>query len=238
SEPELQGVTRAGDYRFEWRIARGLLRNRTWLLVVGNGFFGQFPWQVIQFWFFRYLEKERGYASGEVLITMVLAVLVLAAGYPLGGLLGDHFFRRSMRGRLLVSAAGAITGAVLLVVTLNVPAGEKVIFGLMMGLTALFMPFAAPNVTSTVFDVTLPEVRSTAYAVENFVELLGSSAAPALAGLIAVRYSLGTAILWICTSMWLVCTVFLLLAAYAAPRDMLELRKQLQERADLARAAA
>ncbi len=238
SEPELQGVEQIREYRFDWHIARGLLKNRTWLLVVGNGFFGQFPWQVIQFWFFRYLERERGYSSGEVLITMVLAVLVLAAGYPLGGLLGDLFFRRSMRGRLLVSAAGAITGAILLVVTLNLPAGEKVLFGLLMCLTALFMPFAAPNVTSTIFDITLPEVRSTAYAVENFVELLGSSAAPMLAGLIAVRSSLGTAILYICTSMWLVCTVFLVLAAYAAPRDMLTLRKELQHRAELARAGA
>ena len=238
SEPELQGVQQIREYRFDWRIARGLLKNRTWLLVVGNGFFGQFPWQVIQFWFFRYLETERGYSSGEVLITMVLAVLVLAAGYPLGGLLGDLFFRRSMRGRLLVSAAGAITGAILLVVTLNLPAGEKVLFGLLMCLTALFMPFAAPNVTSTVFDITLPEVRSTAHAVENFVELLGSSAAPMLAGIIAKQWSLGTAILYICTSMWLVCTMFLLLAAYAAPRDMLALRKELQHRAELARAGA
>ncbi|HOG47883.1 MAG TPA: MFS transporter, partial [Anaerolineae bacterium] len=181
----------------------------------------------------RYLETERGYSSGEVLITMVLAVLVMAAGYPVGGALGDHFFKRSLRGRLLVSAVGVILGAVLLAVTLGLPFDAKVPFALLMCLTALFMPFAAPNVTSTVFDVTPPEVRSTAHAVENFCELIGSSLAPMLAGLIAVRASLGQAILYICVSTWFVCFIFLLLAAFAAPRDIMALRRQLQQRAEL-----
>ncbi len=235
AEPELRSLERMSDYRFNWRVALGLVKNRTLLLIIGNGFFGQFPWQVVTFWFFRYLETERGYSSNEVLITMVLAVLVMAAGYPVGGALGDYAFKRSPRGRLLVSAVGVIVGAVLLAVTLGLPADSKVAFALLMCLTALFMPFAAPNVTSTVFDVTLPEVRSTAHAVESFGELLGASAAPLLAGLIAVRASLGQAILYICVSTWLVCAVFLLLAATAAPRDMALLRKQLQARADLER---
>lgn len=238
AEPELRSLKQMADYRFDWKVARRLLGNRTLLLVIANGFFGQFPWQVITFWFFRYLETERGYDSGEVLITMVLAVLVMAAGYPVGGALGDYFFKRSQRGRLLVSAVGVIAGAVLLAITLNLPASDKLAFGVLMCLTALFMPFAAPNVTSTVFDVTLPEVRSTAHAVENFGELIGASTAPLLAGLIAVRASLGQAILWICVSAWAICAVFLLAAAIRAPRDISTLRKQLQARAELERGRA
>jgi len=238
SEPELRAIEQLSDYRFNWKTALGLRRNLTLLLVIGNGFFGQFPWQVVTFWFFRYLETERGYSSSEVLITMVLAVLVMALGYPVGGALGDYAFKRSPRGRLLVSAGGVIAGAVLLAITLGLPADAKVAFALLMCLTALFMPFAAPNVASTIFDITLPEVRSTAYAVENFGELIGASAAPLLAGLIAVRASLGQAILWICVSTWLVCFVFLLLAALAAPRDIRTLRKQLQARAEIEQARA
>ncbi len=236
SEPELQGLAQMGDYRFSWRIARGLLRNRSLLLLIGNGFFGVFLWQVITFWFFRYLETERGYDSNQVLLTMVLAVLVLAAGYPVGGVLGDWAFRRTPRGRMLVSAAGAITGAVLLAITLHVPTGETLLFGLMLCLTALFMPFAAPNVPSTVYDVTLPEVRSTAYAVLSFGEQIGSSTAPALAGLIAVRFSLGNAILYICTGTWLICFIFLLLTAHYVPQDIAALRQQMAQRAEIERA--
>ncbi len=238
SEPELQGMEVASEYRFSWQVARRLPRTRTLLYIIGNGFFGQFPWQVITFWFFRYLETERGYSSGEVLATMVLAVLVLACGYPLGGALGDYFFRRTLRGRLLVGAVGAITGAVLLVVTLSLPIGAKLAFGAMMCLTAIFIPLASPNVASSIFDVTLPEVRSTAYAVESLLEFAGAAAAPALAGMIAVRASLGQAIIYLCTTAWAVCFVFLLLAAFAAPRDILAIRKELQARGDLERARA
>ena len=238
SEPEMQGLEQMGDYRFDWQMARRLFRNRTLLLIIGNGFFGQFPWQVITFWFFRYLETERGYSSGEVLITMVLAVLVLACGYPLGGALGDYLFKRTLRGRLLVGAVGAITGAVLLVITLSLPVGQKLAFGAMMCLAAIFIPLASPNVASSIFDVTLPEVRSTAYAVESLCEFIGAAAAPALAGIIAVRASLGQAIVYLCTGAWAVCFVFLLLAAFAAPRDILALRKDLQERAEFERARA
>ncbi len=92
--------------------------------------------------------------------------------------------------------------------------------------------------TSTLYDITLPEVRSTAYAMQSFFEQAGSSAAPLLAGIIAVRASLHDAILYINLSAWLLCFVFLLLSAYFVPHDILELRKQLQARAELERARA
>jgi len=235
SEPELESLSQMSDYRFDWRVARRLVRNRSLLLLIGNGFFGVFPWQVITFWFFRYLETERGYESSQVLITMVLAVLVLASGYPAGGAVGDWLFRRTVRGRMIVSAAGVIIGAVLLAITLSVPSSRPLLFGVMLCLTAFFIPFAAPNVASTVYDVTLPEVRSTAHALLSFCEQLGSSTAPALAGLIAVQLSLGDAILYICTGAWLVCFIFLALTAYYVPRDVAALRAKLQERAEFER---
>ena len=42
---------------------------------------------------------------------MVIAVLILAAGYPIGGSLGDFFFKRNKRGRLIVSMIGVFLGA-------------------------------------------------------------------------------------------------------------------------------
>ncbi|MGQ9684097.1 MAG: MFS transporter [Anaerolineae bacterium] len=238
SEPELRGVEPASEYRFNWPAARALLRNRTVMLLCANGFFGVFPWQVITFWFFRYLEKERGYSATEVLITMVAAVLVLAAGYPLGGLIGDQLFRRFPRGRLWVAGTGVICGAVLLTITFRIPATAQLPFGLMMCLTALFMPLASANVISSVYDVTVPEVRSTANALLNLIEQIGSASAPALAGMIAVRHSLGAAILSISIGAWAVCAVFLFVAARFTPTDQMALRKEMLARAEMERARA
>jgi MFS family permease len=119
---------------------------------------------------------------------------------------------------------------------MNVPVGNQALFLVMLMITALFIPFASANVISTVHDVTLPEVRSTALAVHYFIENAGAALAPLLAGLIAVRSSLGRAILLICVSAWVICSVLLAFAAYLVPRDIESLRQAMRERAEAERA--
>jgi MFS family permease len=198
--------------------------------------FGVFPWQVITFWFFRYLETERRYSETQVLITMGVAIIVLAGGYPIGGALGDAWFKRNHRGRLLVSAIGVALGAVFLVFTLKTPVASQVQFGLLLGCTAIFMPFAAPNMVASVYDVTVPEVRSTANAVFNFFDQIGAATSPLLAGLIAVRSSLGNAILIISVGAWALCFVFQIAASFFMPKDVKALRDILSQRAASGRA--
>ena len=238
TEPEMQGIEQKKTYKFSWPTAASLFKKRSLIFIYLNCFTGVFPWQVLTFWFFRYLETERGYSSTEVLVTMVIAVVVLAAGYPVGGILGDRAFKRFKRGRLLISAAGVIIALIFLIFAINLPHSEKILFGLLLALTCIFMPFASPNVVTTIYDMTLPEVRSTANAVQNFFEQVGSSTAPLIAGLIAVAASLQGAILIICISAWLLCFIFLLIAAYYVPKDLQGLRDQLAQRAKIEKGAA
>ena len=238
SEPELADLEHIGIYRFDRRVALGLFRKRSLLLLFAQGFAGVFPWNVITYWFFRYLETERNYDQDAVLMTMVPVVLVLASGYFVGGAVGDFFFRRTPRGRLLVSMTAVLLGAILLTVTMNVPVENRGLFLVMLVITALFIPFAAPNVISTVYDVTLPEVRSTALAIQYFIESAGAALAPLLAGLIAVRSSLHHAILLICVSTWVLCSIFFAFAAYLVPPDVEALRRAMRERAERERLAS
>jgi MFS family permease len=197
SEPELANLDQIGIYRFDKKIALNLFRKRSLLLLFAQGFVGVFPWNVITFWFFRYLQTERNYDETQVLFTMAPAVLVLASGYFVGGAIGDFFFKRTPRGRVLVSMVGVLTGAILLILTLSVPLENRGLFLVLLMATALFIPFASPNVISTVYDITLPEVRSTALAIQYFIEDSGAALAPLLAGYIARDASLHTAILTI-----------------------------------------
>lgn len=236
SEPELAELETIGVYRFDKKVALGLFRKRSLLLLFAQGFVGVFPWNVITYWFFRYLETERNYSSEEVLFTMAPAVLVLASGYFVGGWVGDTFFKRTPRGRILVAMVGVLTGAILLTVTMNVPVESPSLFLIMLILTALFIPFASPNVVSTVYDITLPEVRSTALAIQYFIENGGAALAPLLAGIIARGSSLHNAILIICVSTWILGAILLGITAYLVPQDIQTLRSQLRERAELERA--
>lgn len=231
AEPEMEKLTQIITRRFDWQIAKQLFQKRSLRLLFIQGFFGVFPWNVISLWFLSYLENERGYTGNSLMITMGVAVLVLALGYPVAGALGDWMFKRTPRGRAIVAATGILLGAVMLVITMSIPAANQGLFLVMLSITALFIPFGAPNVVSTVYDVTLPEVRSTALGIQYFIESIGAALSPWIAGLIADRSSLHDAILIICVSTWLICAVFFFAATLVLPHDVATLRAQMRERA-------
>ena len=232
SEPELENVAELGQFRFNWDALKDALKKKTMWFVFLQGFAGVFPWNVITYFFFGYLMTERGYDNNSVLFTMGPVVLILAAGYFVGGALGDWLFKRTLKGRILVSSVGVILGAVFLFLALNTPLEDRTTFFIFMCLTALFMPFSSPNVTSTVFDISLPEVRSSAQAVEYFIENSGAALAPAIAG--AIAFSTGSkqyAIMVVCITAWVICFFLYLGALFFVDDDIKSLHVHLAERA-------
>ena len=182
SEPELAEVKDLDKLKFSWKTVGGLFRRKSLVLLLIQGFFGVFPWNVITYFFFTYLAKERGYSDAETNLTMGIVIVILAAGYPLGGILGDRLFKRTPSGRAIVGAAGVGMGGILMWTTLHLPAGGHLAFGIMLGATALFIPLASPNVLSSFYDITEPD-RATTNAIQSFIENVGSALAPLLRGL-------------------------------------------------------
>jgi len=162
---------------------------------------------------------------------MAPVIVILAGGYFLGGLIGDWLFKRTKKGRIIVSSAGVFLGAIFLYLAMKTPVAQQTVFFIWMSLTAIFMPLSSPNVVATVYDITVPEVRSTAQAVEYFVENIGAAFAPILAGVFSVLYGKGNAILWICMSAWGLCFVFYLGALLTVDKDIRVLRTQMTARA-------
>jgi len=193
TEPELEGAPPT-SLVFRWSVARGLLKKRTLLALYAQGFLAVIPINVVTFWMYRYLETERGYSGQASLSVAVVTVAGLAIGLPLGGFLGDRLFRRTLRGRLLVVAA-TIPGSLLLCVALLVPTAHHLAFAVLAMVGSFLTGFAAANIVATVSDVSPPEVRSTALAIQSLVETTGAALAPLLTGIVALRISLGTAFL-------------------------------------------
>ncbi len=236
AEPELADLEKIGQYRFSWAYAKEALKKRTMMFVFLQGFAGVFPWNVITYFFFDYLMKERGYDSDSVLFTMAPIILILASGYFVGGAVGDWLFKRTNKGRIIVSSAGVLLGAIFLFFAMQTPIEARSTFFVLMILTAIFMPFSSPNVISTVQDIAMPEVRSTAMSVEYFIENSGAALAPLLAGIIADAFNMHTAILTICVTAWLICFVIYLGALFFVDGDIRSLRSQMAERAKLEKA--
>ena len=230
TEPEFAETGAVSSVKFNWKAVGKLIKKPTLMALYADSFFGVIPWQVITFWFFRYLETERGYSPEKMFMVMFIVVLVLSAGYPIGGAIGDRLFHHWKRGRLFVSAIGILLGTVFLALAIMTPNSQNTFFEISLGLAALFMPMANPNGVATIYDITEPEVRSTAQSINNFLEQIGSAFAPALAGFIAVNASLGTAIFSICTSAWTICFIFTVVALICVPRDIQNLRSELRSR--------
>ena len=233
SEPEMEGmgVDEVGQYHFSKEAFFDVLRKPTMWFVFLQGFAGVFPWNVITYWFFTYLAEERGYDQNGVLMLMAPVILILSGGYFLGGYLGDLAFKISNKGRILVSISGVLFGAIFMYLAMSTPVADKNTFFMYMCITAIFMPLSSPNVVSTVFDITLPEVRSTAQSVEYFIENIGAAAAPLIAGIIADATNLHTAILWICILAWALCFFFYLFVLLFIDKDIQSLRNAMAKRA-------
>lgn len=231
AEPEFENIPEMQTFKFSWAEAKEIFKKKTMWFVFLQGFAGVFPWNVITFFFFAYLEKERGYDAASIITTMAPVILILASGYFVGGALGDFAFKRTNQGRIIVSCAGVLFGAIFMVLAITTPIEAKNQFFILMCITALFMPLASANVIATVYDITVPEVRSTAQASEYFIENAGAAFAPIITGMIADAIDLKTAILLICSMAWALCFLFYLGAIFTIDKDSQDLRNQMAQRA-------
>ena len=231
SEPELAVLTEVKNTRVIWKNLPGLMQIRSLRFLFLQSLVGVLPWQVITFWSFRYLEVERNYTQDTISSIMVPAVLMIGAGYFLGGVFGDLVYRKIKSGRLLVSIAGIFLGAIFLTITLSIPLESVFAFRILLSLTCFFIPLASPNIATSVYDVVLPEVRSTATSIQYFLGNLGSAFAPLLAGAISEISSLQTALLSISLTAWLITAALLGVSLLYFKDDMEAMHSRLKERA-------
>ncbi|MFN3490750.1 MAG: spinster family MFS transporter [Anaerolineales bacterium] len=231
AEPEFENMPEMQTFKFSWTEVREIFKKKTMWFIILQGLAGGFPWTVITYFFFGYLERERGYDADSILFTMAPVILILAASYFLGGMLGDFAFKRTNKGRIIVSSIGVLMGAVFMYFALNTPLEARNQFFILMCVTAVFMALSSPNVIATVYDVTVPEIRSTAQATSYFIENTGAAFAPIITGVIADAIDLKTAILLICTIAWGLCFFFYLGAIFTIDKDANDLRNQMGERA-------
>jgi predicted MFS family arabinose efflux permease len=232
SEPDLAALSQLSQSKLDLPLFMNLLSIPSLRFIFIQGFVGVLPWQVITFWSFRYLEVERNYSPQNISSIMIPAVLIIGAGYFFGGLLGDAVYSQTKRGRLYVSVFGVILGAVFITLTLSSPPENINTFKILLWITCFFIPLPSPNIAAAIFDVVLPEIRSTAASIQFFLGNLGSAFAPLLAGVIAQSYSLGTALLSISLVSWIFSSLLLGISAYFLPTDHAHMRQKLRERAD------
>ncbi len=233
SEPEFSSFKPIGRYIFDWELAKNLFCKPSLVLIYVQGFFAVFPWNAILFWLIIYLRNERNYGYGEVNLLLVSLLLVIALGYAVAGLLGDVVFTYIKRGRIIVSLFGVVLSAVLIVFLIEVPTSNRGLFSTLIMLTGFFMTFARPNLLATIFDLTLPEVRSVAVSLFFIFQLLGTAASTVLIRYFEPRLPVGKIIQYFGAISWGICAVLLGVVFFLVPDEIRHLRRHMAYRSYL-----
>jgi MFS transporter, Spinster family, sphingosine-1-phosphate transporter len=206
AEPEFEDMAEMQTFKFSWKEAGRSSRRRPCGSSFLQGFAGVFPWNVITFFFFAYLERERGYDANSILFTMAPVILILASGYFVGGALRRPAFQAHQKGTHPRFQRGRFARARFsFICAHDTPHRSPNQFFIFMCLTAIFMPLSSANVIATVYDVTVPEVRSTAQAVEYFIENGGAGSLPLTGRSSPTPLTSRPAILLICIVAWAPC---------------------------------
>ncbi|NHV98480.1 MAG: MFS transporter [Thaumarchaeota archaeon] len=230
TEPELVAVRDRLKDRFKKESLFKVLKRKSMAFLFVQGFFGVFPWQIITYWLFLYMEKIRGFDEESRLLIMMVAILAMVIGNVVAGLVSDWAFRKTLKGRAIFAGVSVAIGLVFFDLTLLTRGGVELflIFG---ALTGFFIPMAGPAVSASLQDITLPEVRSTTHSIQVFVENAGSAFAPLITGYLADSIGLEWGMVVIITVTWSICAVFLTSAALTLPKDIMWKHAELAERA-------
>jgi len=232
-EPAMVDVDMTGTYLFDWEIASTELVQPALLLIYFASFFGIIPWFTLITWMQTYLSKVCVQPECVVYPGLIRPLIALAVGYPLGGFLGDLVFHKKKSGRMMVGIIGVMLPGLFLHFAFKSPDAQSSQFIINLALLGLFMAFSRPNIMASVMDVTLPEVRSTAYGVLLLFETLGTLVSPILVILLQRWVGLGTAILWVGIGSWLVCTLLQIGLIIRLPKDIEKLRRHMAYRSHL-----
>jgi len=242
AEPELAtAITHEAAQRFAIRPSDlvKVLRIPTLWVAYAEGIFGLMPYVVLGSMMNIWLVEEKGMAAHLTLSHSQGSAPLMAAGIAagavfgslLGGFLGDWLDRRSPRyGRVLVGQFSMLSGVPFGYLILTSGARGMAFFALAFS-AAIFTNWTGPgSLQPLIQSVVPPELRSSAFSSLKFVEGGISALAGLLAGTLADRVGLTTALLYTIPLPWLIGGLIYGLLYFVYPRDAARLRAQMRQR--------
>jgi MFS family permease len=230
SEPALAKIAMMGVYQFDWEVAKVELRKPALLTLFALSLFSMIPWTVLTNWLYPYFRDSLGMPSSRIYLALLPGLFGVVLGYPLGGALGDFLFTYRRRGRVIVSLFGNLMASVCLCVAFLNLESATTAFIISIALMGLFLGFLLPNLAASLMDVTLPELRGTAYGIMLLLQSAGILLTPLFVNLLQNYLPLDQVILWICVGAWLIGAVLHIALFKYLPDGIEDLRRHLAYR--------
>jgi len=237
AEPELKGkITKkdADKYGVNFSDIPKVLKIPTIWVAIVQGLAGSMPWVVMGLYLITWFVRERGLT--EQLATMVFAGIVVGTALSniIGGILGDWAESKNPKsGRTIVGQVSVFSGIPLTFI-LFTSTDDWPLWGIIVlcFVTALFISWPCKGAKEPMMQgVVPPELRSTAFAMTTFIESGFAAIAAFIAGALADKIGLTSAMIWMVPVPWILCGLLFSLFYWSYPKDSKKLRDMMAKRA-------
>jgi MFS family permease len=244
AEPELANLITHADaqrYRINASDMLSTLRIPTIWAAILQGVTGTMPWVVMGIYLINWMVRELGFSNeisfsdpaGSAPLVFAIVVISAAVSNLLGGIIGDYAEKRSPRyGRTIIGQFSVFAGVPLMYIFLTQAQNMSFwgVFGFA-SFTALLIGWPGRGAKEPMMQAVVPpEMRSSAYAVVNFIEGGLSAFSSLIAGWLADRLGLTQALLSTIPFPWLICGIFFSLFYFTYPKDALRVRQSMSRR--------
>ncbi len=245
SEPEFENFK--GEIKYNYKITysnlKQLFRTRSVRGILISVLCSGIANATLGIWAIFYLTTKISGTDAELIVTTIYILAGSGAlpGAIIGGRLGDRYFKSGkLKGRVVVSLIGLIVGISLLIVFYLIPFYTEStlqivfswIFFVIIGyLGFFFVAFSAGNQFAIYSEVSLPEVRSTANAMNGLMVNLGGIIGNLLISTMIERNeSLLPFAIFVVLIIWLIGSIFWIIPYFYYPNEMKECRDTLLKR--------
>ena len=245
SEPEFENFE--GEINYNYKITysnlKKLFRTRSVGGILVSVLCSGVANATLAIWAIFYLNTKINGTDAELIVTTIYILAGSGAllGSIIGGRLGDKYFRSGkLKGRVIVSLIGLIVGISLLLAFYLIPFYTETmlqivfswIFFVIIGyLGFFFVAFSSGNQFAIYSEVSLPEVRSTANAMNGLMVNLGGIIGNLLiSSMIERNMSLLPFAIFIVLIIWLSGSLFWIIPYFYYPNELKECRDILLKR--------
>jgi predicted MFS family arabinose efflux permease len=207
----------------------GLFKNRTNLFLLFQGIAGTIPWGSF-FFINKYLNENKGLSIASATNVFLCFGLGMIVGTIAGGQIGGAIFKRDPR-KLPIFCALTTFGGTLGIIYVVLLASSNIVTLAAIGfLAAGLAAMTGPNMKTMLLDVNAPEERGAIFSIFNLTDSLGTGLGRSVAGLLSGALGLAMS-LAICSTFWVLCTIFLFIVSLFFLSDIEKLRALMSEAA-------
>ncbi|GBG25921.1 Synaptic vesicle 2-related protein [Hondaea fermentalgiana] len=208
--------------RITWQKVKVLLSCNTVVLLLIQGLPGSLPWGVMIVYFNDFLSTELGISVELSTVVVLLYGIGIVLGQVWAGWLTDRWFLHRKRSITLGMGASTILGGVPVILMLYGANWLPVWAFFLLTIPAGFLAGIPGSVLRTLMlNVTVPEVRGTAFAILNLVDDLGRGLGPFFVSFIIAAFPDNRRdALAISISGWLVCGILLGATVFSLEADV------------------